>query len=122
MDPLPPEFEKLTVDQKRALVDALFESMRSQPQKMDYDEADYEHDPSIGISWEQARELMHMGFEEKVALIDALSESLESEPFVVTPELRAMLQERLANYRAAPADVITWEQVKANVQNLVKNR
>jgi putative addiction module component (TIGR02574 family) len=114
MDPLPPEFEKLTVDQKRALVDALFESMRSQPQ-LDYDEAEYEHDPSIGISWGQARELMLMRFEQKIALIDALSERIESEPFVVTPELSAMLEERLAKYRADPSDVITWEQVKADL-------
>jgi Putative addiction module component len=111
MDPLPTEFEKLTVDQKRALVDALFESMRSQPQ-LDYDEAEYEHDPSIGITWEQARELMLMRFEEKVALIDALSESIDSEPFVVTPELSAMLEERLTNYRADPSDVFTGSKSK----------
>jgi putative addiction module component (TIGR02574 family) len=123
MDQLPPEFEKLAVDQKRALVDALFESIRSPiPVQANYDKADYEHDLSIGITWEQARDLMLLSFEEKVAMIDALSESLESEPFVVTPELSAMLQERLANYRAAPSNILTWEQVKANVQNLLKNR
>jgi putative addiction module component (TIGR02574 family) len=65
------------------------------------------------------RNIAHLSTEE----IDQLLQSEASEePFTLTPELSAELDRRLARHRENPDDVIPWEQVKANVQNLLKNR
>ena len=55
---------------------------------------------------------------EKVDLLDALWESLEADA-PLTDEQRAELDYRMARYDESPADVISWEQVKAS---LLRNR
>jgi putative addiction module component (TIGR02574 family) len=52
---------------------------------------------------------------EKFELLDALWESLEAESLPLTNEQRAELDYRAARYRENPADVIPWEQVRADL-------
>jgi putative addiction module component (TIGR02574 family) len=52
---------------------------------------------------------------EKFELIDALWESLEAEDLVPTDAQRAELDERVARYRENPANVVSWEQVRAGL-------
>ncbi len=40
-----------------------------------------------------------------------------ADKMVLTDEHRAILEERLAAYEAAPEDVITWEEVRAATAN-----
>ncbi len=55
--------------------------------------------------------------DERLLLLDELWESLDREQFVpeLTPELRELLDERIAHADAHPDDVLTWEQMKAEL-------
>ena len=59
--------------------------------------------------------LEHLSAAEKFELLDALWESLESDLPALSAEQRAELDYREARYRENPADVLPWEQVKADL-------
>lgn len=52
---------------------------------------------------------------EKFELLDALWESLEAEVPALTDEQRAELDYRVARYEQNRSDVISWEQVRADL-------
>lgn len=54
---------------------------------------------------------------EKFELIDALWESLESNLPALTKEQQQELDYRVTQYEQNPADVIPWEQVRADLFN-----
>lgn len=64
-------------------------------------------------------EIGHLSAAEKIELLDALWESLEASPPPLTNEQRDELDYRVALYEQNPANVIPWEQVRAD---LFKNR
>ncbi len=55
--------------------------------------------------------------DERLLLLDELWESLDREHFVpeLTPELRQLLDERIAHADAHPDDVVSWEEMKAEL-------
>lgn len=55
-----------------------------------------------------------MSAEEKIALINAIEDSLVTEPGndELTPELKALLDERLAECEANPDDFVSWDDMK----------
>ncbi len=52
---------------------------------------------------------------EKLELLDVLWESVESDAPALTAEQSAELDSRVARYEQNPSDVISWEQVKADL-------
>jgi putative addiction module component (TIGR02574 family) len=52
---------------------------------------------------------------EKLDLLDILWESIEADIPALTDEQRAELDYRVARYKQNPADVVPWEQVRANL-------
>ena len=52
---------------------------------------------------------------EKLDLLDALWESIEADVPALTDEQRAELDYRVARYNQNPADVVPWEQVRADL-------
>jgi putative addiction module component (TIGR02574 family) len=52
---------------------------------------------------------------EKLELLDVLWESLEAETLALTDEQRAELDYRAAKYEQNPSDVMSWEQVRADL-------
>ena len=53
---------------------------------------------------------------EKITLVQDIWDSIESDTrheFVVTPELRAELDRRLAAHRAIPNEGYSWDEVKS---------
>jgi putative addiction module component (TIGR02574 family) len=52
---------------------------------------------------------------EKFELLDVLWESLEADGPVLTKEQQEELDYRVARYEQNPADVIPWEQVRADL-------
>jgi putative addiction module component (TIGR02574 family) len=61
------------------------------------------------------RILDHLSAAEKLELLDAIWESLASDKSAITEEKSAELDYREAQYRENPADVLPWEQVKADL-------
>lgn len=55
--------------------------------------------------------------DERLQLLDELWASLDRDQYVpdLTPELRQLLDERIAHANAQPEDVVTWEELKAEL-------
>ena len=60
-------------------------------------------------------EINSLSAAEKLELLDVLWESLESDLPALTKEQRAELDDRVARYERDPSDVVSWEQVKADL-------
>jgi putative addiction module component (TIGR02574 family) len=56
-----------------------------------------------------------MSIEDRIALATAIWDSIVAEPYppLLTEAQRLELERRLADHAANPADVVPWEQVKA---------
>lgn len=52
---------------------------------------------------------------EKFELLDVLWESIEADTPALTGEQRAELDHRTAKYQQNPAEVISWEEVRAGL-------
>lgn len=63
----------------------------------------------------QALGIDRMTVEERIALATAIWDSIpaESHPPLLTEAQRRELDRRLADHAANPADVVPWEQIKA---------
>ena len=59
-------------------------------------------------------ELGRLSTAEKLDLLDALWESIESDP-PLTDAQRTELDRRIAHHEQHPADVLPWEQVRADM-------
>lgn len=55
--------------------------------------------------------------EDRLSLLDELWASLDHDGFVpeITPEVKTLLDERIAHADAHPEDVMTWEAMKAEL-------
>ena len=55
--------------------------------------------------------------DERLLLLDELWESLDRDQFVpeLTPDLRQLLDDRIAHADAHPDDVLSWEQMKVEL-------
>ncbi|HEY3458888.1 MAG TPA: addiction module protein [Bryobacteraceae bacterium] len=60
-------------------------------------------------------EIGNLSTAEKFELLDALWESLEADELSLTDVQRDELDNRLAQYECNQAEVIPWEQVRANL-------
>jgi len=60
-------------------------------------------------------EISSLSAAEKFELLDALWESLEADVPALTKEQQEELDYRVARYEQNPADVIPWEQVRADL-------
>lgn len=54
---------------------------------------------------------------EKAELLDAVWESLEADALSLTDAQRAELDHRIQRHEQNPSDVLSWEQVTANLFN-----
>ena len=54
---------------------------------------------------------------EKAELLDAVWESLEADALSLTDAQRAELDHRIQRHEQNPSDVLSWEQVRANLFN-----
>ncbi len=56
--------------------------------------------------------------EDRLALLDELWASLDRDELVpeLTPELKSLLDERVAHANAHPDDVMTWDAMKAELR------
>lgn len=62
-------------------------------------------------------ELLQLPACERRAIADKLYESVEAEMSLMTPELSAILDERIAEYQRHPERVHAWEDIKAELQS-----
>jgi putative addiction module component (TIGR02574 family) len=63
----------------------------------------------------QALGIDQLSIEDRIALAQAIWDSIAAEPHppLLTEAQRLELERRLADHQANPADVVPWEQVKA---------
>ena len=63
-------------------------------------------------------EIKRWSVEDRLDLIEEVWTSIDQEQFVppLTDELRTLLEQRLADAKANPDDVLTWEEVKAELR------
>lgn len=61
-------------------------------------------------------EALKLSPSDRLQLIEALWDTLAEEDLPVTPEERALLDERLADLEANPSDQSPWPEVKARLE------
>ncbi|MFM9965835.1 MAG: addiction module protein [Planctomycetaceae bacterium] len=63
-------------------------------------------------------EIKRWSVEDRLDLIEEVWTSIDQEEFVppLTDELRTLLEQRLADAESNPDDVVTWEELKADLR------
>jgi putative addiction module component (TIGR02574 family) len=61
-------------------------------------------------------EACNLPIEDRLELLDALWDTLSTEDLPVTPEEKAILDARMADIEANPADQSPWSEVKARLE------
>ena len=63
------------------------------------------------------QQIENLSASEKAELLDAVWESLEADALSLTDAQRAELDHRIERHEQNPSDVLSWEQVRANLFN-----
>jgi putative addiction module component (TIGR02574 family) len=63
-----------------------------------------------------------LGVEDRLALVEQLWDSIAADSGAVplTPAQRIELERRVADHRAHPDDVVSWDEVKASLDDRLK--
>jgi putative addiction module component (TIGR02574 family) len=69
----------------------------------------------VAMTTDLRNQIASLSAAEKAELLDAVWESLEAESMSLTGEQRSELDARIARHKQNPADVVPWEQVRANL-------